>query len=209
MARRLLRVGLTGGIATGKSTCLRHFAALGIPTIDSDAIARDLVRPATPGLAAVVARFGPGVLAPDGSLDRFALGRIVFSDEQARHDLEGIIHPGVFARLQHWFAAEGERADTQDAGLGTAVAIADVPLLYEVGSEEAFDRVVVAACTPDQQVARVMTRDGLTESEAQQRIAAQWPIDAKAARADFVIDTSGTKEQTQRQVEEIVDKLRQ
>ena len=208
MARPLLRVGLTGGIATGKSTCLRHFAALGIPTIDSDAIARDLVQPGTPGLSAVVARFGAEVLSPDGTLDRSTLGRIVFRDEQARHDLENIIHPGVFAALQHWFAAEGERAEAQDPSLGTALAVADVPLLYEVGSEDAFDRVIVAACRPDQQIARAMARDGLTEVEAQQRIAAQWPIDAKAARADFVIDTSGTKDETERQVKEIVERLR-
>jgi len=195
VARSLIRVGLTGGIATGKSTCLRHFAALGIPTIDSDVIARELVEPGTPGLAAVVSQFGSGVLRADGSLDRAQLGRIVFTDDSARRDLEAIIHPGVFARLQEWFA--GQRG----------VAVADVPLLFETNSQDAFDLIIVAACRPDQQVTRLMLRDGLTETEARQRIAAQGPVDEKRARADYVIDTSGAKAEAETQVKDVLEKI--
>ena len=206
MAQRLLRIGLTGGIATGKSTCLRHFAALGIPTIDADRIARDLVAPETPGLAAIAARFGSAVLSADRALDRHALGRLVFADAKARHDLEAIIHPGVFAALREWFAAEA--ATMTSDRTTTRLAVADVPLLFETNSRGEFDRVVVAACRPDQQVARLIARDGLTEADARQRISIQLPIDDKRARADAVIDTSGTQGETERQIRSVVDRLR-
>lgn len=179
------RVALTGGIATGKSRCLAAFAALGVPVIDADRVARDVVAPGTPGFQAIADRFGPEVVTAAGSINREALGAIVFADTLARHDLEGIIHPAVYDTILRWFAS-------LDAPLG----IADIPLLYETGRAGDFDAVVVAACRPGQQLARLMARSGLSEDAARARIAAQWPLADKVARADYVIDTSGTLEQT-------------
>jgi len=206
-----LRVALTGGIATGKSTCLRRFAALGVPTLDSDRLAREAVAPGTSGLAAVVARFGPRVLTPDGVLDRKALGHVIFSKPEDRTALEAIIHPLVFARISDWFAEQITKAgDTQPGSTGgrqPSFAVADVPLLYEAGKAEAFDAVVVAACPADVQISRLMARDGLSRAEALARIDAQWPIDQKRTRADYVVDTSGTVAETERQVDEIALRL--
>jgi dephospho-CoA kinase len=200
-------VALTGGIGSGKSTCLRRFADLGVPTIDADVLARAAVAPGTPGLQKVVERFGEGVLQPTGELDREALGRLVFADAGARHDLEAIVHPAVYRAIADWF----ERCAQGLAGPSTrrpGVAVADIPLLYETGHERDVDRVVVAACRPDQQLTRLMARDGLPESEARRRIAAQIPLGLKADRADYVIDTSGSLDDTHRQVIEVWERLR-
>lgn len=188
MARRPLRVGLTGGIATGKSYCLGRFEQLGAPVIDADVLARAVVAPGTAGFAEVVRHFGPEVVA-NGTLDRHALGRLVFADPAARHALEAIVHPRVYAATASWYDAL-ERAGH------ARFAVADVPLLYETGHEREFDLVVVAACRADLQRARLMARDGLTEIEADRRIAAQLPIDVKRARADYVIDTNGSTVET-------------
>jgi dephospho-CoA kinase len=200
-----MRVALTGGIATGKSHCLRAFAALGVRTLDSDVLAREAVEPGTTGLEAVLARFGRGLLRPDGTLDRAALGRIVFADPAARRDLEAIIHPLVYAVIQ---ARVGSPSRQPHAPEPEALSITDIPLLYESGHAQDFDRVVVAACRPDQQLARLMARDGLSEADARQRIATQLPIDVKAERADYVIDTSGPLADTDRQVVEVFERLR-
>jgi len=189
-----LRVALTGGIATGKSHCLREFASLGAPTIDADVLAREVVAQGTPGFSAVVRRFGRPVLDGSGALDRAALGRIVFDDPAARHDLEAIVHPAVYAAISTWF---------NDLSDDVPAAIADIPLLFETNHASDFDRVIVAACTPEEQLTRLMARDGLSESEARQRLAAQMPIDVKRQRGDDVIDTSGTVEETNRQVAEV------
>jgi dephospho-CoA kinase len=183
----MVRAALTGGIATGKSYCLSRFAALGAATIDADRLARDAVAAGTPGLQRVVERFGAGILLPDGTLDRPALGRIVFADRGARADLEAIIHPEVYRRIGAWFA---------DLPAGTRVAIADIPLLFETGQEHDFDRVVVAACAPAEQLRRLMARDNLGREAALARLEAQWPIDAKVARADIVIQTDGSFAET-------------
>jgi dephospho-CoA kinase len=205
MAARVLRVALTGGIATGKSHCLGRFAALGVPTIDADVLSHEVVAPGTAGLAAVVARFGNAVLDADGGLDRAALGEIVFTDAAARADLEAIIHPLVYARISAWFEsldrAAGPAANTR------GFAIADIPLLYETGHERDFDRVIVAASSASVQEQRLAGR-GLSPDEARQRIAAQMPTDIKRARADIVIDTNGSKEETDRQVAAIFETLR-
>ena len=193
MGARFERLALTGGIATGKSVCLRRFAQLGLPTIDADVVARAVVAPGTAGLAAVVTRFGPGILRPDGSLNRAALGHLVFADAEARSHLEDIVHPAVFDAIERWLNDQSRRAS--DAG-APHVAIADIPLLYEVGQAGRFDRVIVAACPPEQQIERLMARDGITEEAARRRLAAQWPIDRKRALADFVIDTSGSMDET-------------
>ncbi|PYR58489.1 MAG: dephospho-CoA kinase [Acidobacteria bacterium] len=187
----MIRVALTGGIATGKSYCLRRFAELGVPAIDADRLARDAVAPGTPGLAAVAARFGGGIIAADGSLDRGALGRIVFADTRARAALEAIVHPEVYRRIREWSA-------NQPAG--TRVAIADIPLVYETGQEHEFDRVVVAACAPEEQLRRIAARDGLPHADARARIAAQWPIGEKVKRADIVIWTDRGNAETDAQV---------
>ena len=194
----MVRAALTGGIATGKSHCSARFAALGAAVLDADALARNALAQGTPGLASVVARFGAGVLAPDGALDRPALARIVFSDRTARADLEAIVHPEVYRRISRWFA---------DLPAGTKVAIADIPLLFETGHQHEFDRVIVCACPPDVQLRRVMTRDGLSEAEARARLAAQWPIEEKARRADYLIRTDGTFAATDAQIEEVFRRL--
>jgi dephospho-CoA kinase len=194
----MLRAALTGGIATGKSYCLGRFASLGAPVIDADRLSRDAVAPGTPGLARVVTRFGQGVLQPDGSLDRPALGRIVFSDRVARADLEAIIHPEVYRRISEWYA---------DLPLGTRVALADIPLLFETGHQHDFDRVIVCACEPSEQLRRLMRRDQLSQEAAQARLDAQWPIAEKAARADYVIRTDGSYADTDREVAKVYEAL--
>jgi dephospho-CoA kinase len=188
----VLRVALTGGIATGKSTCLRRFAELGARTIDADVIAREVVLPGRPALAAIVSRFGTGILGPDGTVDRSALGRVVFHDAEARADLERIIHPEVFAAIERWF--EELVAHTPEST--PIVAIADIPLLYETDQAHRFDWVIVSACDRPQQLERLMARNGLSREEAQTRIDAQLSIDEKRARADLVVDTSGTMAET-------------
>lgn len=193
------RVALTGGIATGKSHVRARFEALGVPTIDSDVLAREAVAPGTSGLAAVVTRFGQGVLHSDGTLDREALAGIVFVDPDARMALEAIIHPDVRRAIDGWFAALD--ADRHP------YAIADIPLLYEVGRAHDFDAVIVAACDLDTQVRRVMKRDRVSEADARQRIAAQLPIDQKIRRADHVIRTDGTYEDTDRRVSAVFERL--
>jgi dephospho-CoA kinase len=184
-------VALTGGIATGKSYCLGRFAAHGVPTIDADVLAREAVAAGTPGLAAVAERFGAGVLAADGTLDRPALGRIVFGDTKARAALEAIIHPEVYRRIREWFA---------NLPAGARIAMADIPLVFETGHNHDFDEVVVAACDPEEQVRRVMARDGLSDAEARARLTAQWPIEEKAKRANRVIWTDRGFAETDRQI---------
>jgi dephospho-CoA kinase len=194
-----LRVALTGGIATGKSHVLRLIADRGVPTIDADVLARQVVQPGTPGFDAIRERFGDGVVDSQGQLDRHRLGDIVFDDENARRNLEGIVHPAVYDAIARWW---GELARA-----GAAMGVADIPLLFETDREGDFQRVIVAACAPETQRARLMARDNLSEEEADQRLAAQWPIGAKASRADFVIQTDGTFEETQQQVLRVLERL--
>jgi dephospho-CoA kinase len=188
------RVALTGGIATGKSHCLQRFTALGAPTIDADLVAREVVAPGSPTLASIVARFGPGLIAGDGSLDRALLGRVIFTDPAARHDLNALLHPMIYERIQSWY---DRLAGAQPA---PRAAIAGVPLLFETGREQEFDWVVVTACRPEQQLARLIVRDRMSKADALLRIRSQMPIEKKAQRGDDVIDTSGTIEETDRQV---------
>jgi len=201
---RLLRVALTGGIATGKSYCLTRFAELGAPTIDADVLAHRALAPGTPGLAAVVSRFGPGVLHPHGEIDRKRLGQIVFADAAARRDLEAITHPVVYRAIADWFAA----LDNPTAGAARPrLAIADIPLLYESDHQGDFDRVVVAACPPALQLTRLLARGGLTEKEARERLDSQLSIEEKMRRADYVIDTSGTQADTDRKVRDLFNAM--
>ena len=199
MTSRLLRVALTGGIATGKSYCLTRFAERGAPTIDADVLAHRVLAPGTPGFDAAVTRFGQAILEPHGEIDRAALGRIVFADEDARRDLEAIVHPAVYGAISLWF----EGLDRSTLVGGPRVAIADIPLLYETGHDRDFDKVIVAACLPGMQLTRLMKRNRLSEEEAKQRIDAQMPIADKAKRADYVIDTSGEYAETDLQIEAV------
>jgi dephospho-CoA kinase len=195
----VVQAALTGGIATGKSYCLARLAALGAPTIDADVLARLAVAPGSPGLAAVVARFGPALLRGDGTLDRPALARIIFADRVARADLEAIVHPDVYRRIREWFA---------QLPLATVVAVADIPLLFETGHEFDFDAVVVAACSPEEQLQRLMNRDSLSEADARARLAAQFPIDEKVRRAKYVIRTDGGFAATDAEIARVYEQLR-
>jgi dephospho-CoA kinase len=194
------RVALTGGIASGKSRVLRSLAARGIPTVDADRIAHEALAPATPAAVAVAQRFGAAVVDAEGRIDRRALAAIVFNDADARLALEAIVHPSVYTAIDRWFSA---------LPADTPFGVADIPLLYETGHESRFDTVIVAACSPEEQLRRVMARDHLSREEAAARLAAQWPIDEKVRRADHVIWTTGSFEETDRQVERLVDLLQQ
>ena len=192
-----MRIGLTGGIASGKSTVARELERLGAFTIDADVLARDVVALGTEGLKAVVARFGNSVLAADGSLDRSVLARVIFADPQARADLNAIIHPLVRER-----AAELEAA----APVG-AVVVHVIPLLVETGQQDRFDAVVVVDTTVEEQLRRLTRRDGLTQTEAEQRVAAQASREERLGAATHVIDSSGPVRETMRQVDELWQNL--
>jgi len=193
------RVALTGGIATGKSHVRAQFEELGVPTIDADTLAREAIAPGTPGLDAVVRRFGADVCDATGALNRKKLGAIVFGDPRARHDLEQIVHPYVREAMNRWFASLDPAR--------SSFALADIPLLFETGREREFEAVLVTACEASTQLERLMKRDGLTREEAAQRIAAQWPLDEKIANADYVIRTDGTFDDTHRQVDTVIRQL--
>jgi dephospho-CoA kinase len=195
----MLKVALTGGIATGKTYVLERFRRLGAPTLDADALVHGIEAPGTEATAAIAARFGSEVLAADGSVNRAKLGPIVFSDPAARRDLEAIVHPAVYRAM-----AAGIRAFELTGAYRFAVV--DVPLLFETGGNERFDAVIVTACPIESQLARLLER-GLTETAARQRLAAQWSTDRKTAKADFVIRTDGTFDETDRQVADVYGKL--
>ena len=197
----MLRVALTGGIASGKSYVLGQIASRGVPTIDADALVHQALTAGSPAVPRVAARFGQGVLDPDGSVDRKALGRMVFADARARADLEALLHPEVFRRIDQWFASLVTKAPP------FLFAVADIPLLFETRHEGLFDRVIVATCSPARQMERMMERDGLTREEAQARLRAQWPIEDKARFAHYVIDTNGTFEETDGQVDHVIAEI--
>ena len=188
-----MRVGLTGGVASGKSTVSAILDELGAVVIDADLLAREAVAPGTAGLAAVVAAFGEGVLAADGTLDRPAVGAIVFADEGQRRTLEGIIHPRVRAR-----AAEIEA----EAPPG-AVVVHDIPLLTETGQAGSFDAVVVVDVPVATQLDRMVELRGLSRQEAESRVAAQAPREERLSIATYVVDNTGTLEELRDRVAEV------
>ncbi|MEP7309379.1 MAG: dephospho-CoA kinase [Acidobacteriota bacterium] len=194
----MLRVALTGGIATGKSYVLERFRRRGIPVLDADTLAHGVMAPGTEATAAIAARFG-AVIGADGAVDRAKLGPIVFADENARRDLEAIVHPAVYRAI-----AAGLRAFERIGG--SPLVVVDVPLLFETDHASDFDRVIVTAAPVDVQLERLRVR-GLSEPEARQRLAAQQSTDEKIARADFVIRTDGAFEDTDRQVEDLLQVL--
>jgi dephospho-CoA kinase len=178
----MLRVGLTGGIGSGKSEVSRRLSALGAVVIDADIIAREVVAPGTPGLAEIVGAFGPDVLRPDGSLDRPKLGDIVFADADLLGRLNAIVHPRVGARMR-------ELEDGAGAG---SVLVHDVPLIAENGLREQFDLVVVVDVPPELQLRRLVTERGMSQEQASARMAAQASRQQRLAIADIVVDNSGT-----------------
>jgi dephospho-CoA kinase len=186
----VLRIGLTGGIGSGKSSVSRLLGEHGAVIVDADAIAREVVAPGTPGLAAIVEAFGAAVLAADGSLDRPRLAAVVFADPEARGTLDGIVHPLVRARAR----------ELEAAAPPGAVVVHDVPLLAETGQGSAYDVVVVVEADPDMRVARLVER-GLTAEDARARIAVQATDEERRAIADVVLDNSGTPEELAQQVE--------
>jgi dephospho-CoA kinase len=195
----MLRVALTGGIATGKSHVLERLRRRGVPCLDADVLAHGVEAAGTEATQAIEARFGGGVLAKDGSVDRMKLGPIVFADSAARRDLEAIVHPAVYRAI-----TAGLRAFELT---GTPrLAVVDVPLLFESGRASDFDTVIATVCRPDIQLARLIAR-GLSDADARQRLAAQLPAAEKAARASHVIDTSGTFEETDAQVDHVLKAL--
>lgn len=187
------RVGLTGGVASGKSTVATMLEELGSVVIDADALAREVVAKGSPGLAAVVQEFGEGLLGADGELDRPAMGRLVFNDEEARKRLEAIVHPLVFERI-----VELEEQAPQDA-----VVVHDIPLLAESGRAETFAAVIVVDVPPELQVDR-MTRDrGWTDADARSRIAAQATREDRLSVATHVVENTGTREDLRDRVAEV------
>lgn len=190
-----MNIGLTGGIACGKSTVAAMLVQRGAILIDADQIAREVVLPGSPALALVAERFGLGVLQEDGSLNRKALGEIVFRDEAARKDLEGLLHPRIRALMR-------ERMETAERLTPDKLVVVDVPLLFESKLAYMFEETLLVYIPPELQLVRLQARDGITRQQAQSRLAAQMPIDDKRRLADRVIDNSGTIAETERQVDE-------
>ncbi len=196
----MLRVGLTGSIAVGKSFVTSVFAELGCRILDADQTAREVVAPGAAGLKAVVEEFGEEVLAPDGTLDRSRLGSIVFADEAKRQRLNHILHPVIIARqdeiLREW--------ETEDPN---GIGIVDAALMIESGGYKRFDKLIVVHCRPEVQLERLMLRNNLTLAEAQRRIASQMPQEEKQKYADYLIDTSDGFEPTRKRTIEVYNEL--
>jgi dephospho-CoA kinase len=172
-------VGLTGGIACGKSAVASLLRSRGVPVVDADQVARQVVAPGSDGLAAVVARFGTAVLQPDGGLDRAALRGIVSADADARKDLEGITHPRIFTGIRQWLDTQAEQDHP--------VAVVEAALMVETGSWRLYDALLVVACQPGTQLARLMARDGMAEADARRWLATQIPVAEKATYGTAVI----------------------
>ena len=198
----MLRVGLTGGISTGKSTVGLMFVELGCQLIDSDRITHQLLEPGQAVHEAVVKEFGERILAADGIIDRPILGEIVFKDPQARAKLNSLIHPAVIQRQQEWL----KEMEATDPG---GVAIVDAALMIEVGTYKSYDKVIVVTCSPEIQKQRLLARSGLSEEQIEARVRSQMPMEEKVKFADFAIDNSGDRSTTRRQVEEVNSKLRE
>jgi dephospho-CoA kinase len=197
----MLHVGLTGGLASGKSTVARALEDLGCLVIRADDLGRQVQEPGGEAYDAIVREFGPGILNPDGSLDRRKLGARVFADPEQLARLSALVHPPVRAReraLAQAFAREHP----------DGVAVTEAAILIEGGRQRDYARMIVAVCTPEQQIERAMARDGLTRQEVVDRLRRQMPLSEKVKYADYVIDTSGSKENTVRQTQAVYDSLR-
>lgn len=195
-------LGLTGGIATGKSVVAGFFRELGAAVVDADRLAHEVTDPGQPALEEIVRAFGPGVLTADGRLDRAALGRLVFADVGARRRLEAIVHPRVRERLRE--------AVDRLKGAGPPLIVLEIPLLFETGEEllPLLDRVLVVTAPEAVQLRRLQERNRLSEAEARARMAAQMPLSEKVRRADYVVENGGALEETRRQVVRVWEALR-
>jgi dephospho-CoA kinase len=193
-----LQFGLTGGIASGKSTVARMFEELGAKIIDADALGHEMLEPGTPTHAEIARRFPSAVR--EGRIERAALGALVFADPAKLRELNAVLHPAIIARSAQIAAA-------YHADAPHAVVIVDAALIYEAGIAGHFRKIIVAWCRPEQQLERLMAKTGLSRAEAERRIASQMPADQKRRRADYVIDCSGTLDQTREQVERLYPEL--
>ena len=197
----MLRVGLTGSIAVGKTFVAATLAELGCRVLDADSVARTVVEPGREGLRAVVEAFGADVLTQDGRLDRARLGGIVFADEKRRQLLNSILHPLIIAsqeeQLRKW--------EREEPG---GIAVVDAALVIESGSYRRFDKLIVVHCNAEAQIERLMKRNALTRAEAERRIAAQMPQKEKMRYADYLIDTSGSFEESRHQTEQVYNSLK-
>ena len=197
----MLRVGLTGGISTGKTTVGKMFVELGCHLLDSDSITRELFKPGHAVNAAVAAAFGPSVVLPDGSINRAALGELVFNDEPMRHRLNGIVHPAIMERQKQFLESVAAK---DSEGIG----IVEAALMVEVGTYANYDKLIVVTSTPEIQRRRLRERSSLTPQQIESRIASQMPHEEKAKFADFIVENSGDLDHTRQQVEEIHRELR-
>jgi dephospho-CoA kinase len=197
----MLRVGLTGGIASGKSTVGRMFGELGCRVIESDLITRRLFEPGDPVNKAVAKTFGRRVVAPDGSIDRTVLGEIVFNNPEFRQKLNDLVHPAIKNR-QAEFLASVEAEDPR------AIGIVEAALIIEVGNHKNYDKVVLVTCSPEMQRQRLRERSSLTADQIEARIASQMPMEEKVKFANYVIDNSGDRGSTRQQVQEVHRQLR-
>lgn len=196
-----MRIGLTGGIACGKSTVSAMLTELGAHLVDADRVAREVVLPGEPALQAVAEKFGQAVLNEDGSLNRPALGSIVFGQADRLRELEAITHPAIRQRMRE----QMEQAERLEAD---PVVVADIPLLYETEQQSSYEGVIVVYVPHEVQRERLMNRNGLSADEAERRIGLQMDIERKRSMADWVIDNSGTLEETRKQVQQLWDSLR-
>ena len=198
----MLKVGLTGSIAVGKTFVLGVLSELGCHVIDADVVARQVALPGSPGLKAVIDAFGEEVLKSDGSLNRARLGEIVFADEAKRQQLNSILHPFIIAAQD----AQLRELELQDP---KGIVVVDAALMIESGGYKRFDKLIVVHCRPEIQLQRLMRRNKLSREEAEQRIAAQMPQEEKKRYADYLIDTSGDFAETRRQTEDVYHALRE
>ena len=192
----MLKVGLTGGLASGKTFVAGVFEQLGCAVISADRLGHEALRRGSAAFPAVVAEFGDAIVGEDGEIDRKALGEIVFADEAQLKQLNALVHPHVFQKQEKLFAEIAGR-DPQ------AVVVSEAAIMIESGSYARYDRIVVTVCPPELQIRRYSEREGASEAEARARLARQMPLEEKRKYADFVIDTSGTKQETRRQAREL------
>jgi dephospho-CoA kinase len=197
----MLKVGLTGSIAVGKSFVLSVLKDLGCHVIDADQIAREVVTPGAPGFDLLIQTFGKDIVSADGTLNRAKLGAIVFADKAKRQQLNAILHPSIIAAQDR----ELQRVEKQDPN---GIAVVDAALMIESGGYKRFAKLIVVYCEPEIQIQRLLKRDRLSREDAERRIASQMPQEEKKKYADFVIDTSGSFESTHKQVEVVFSELR-
>lgn len=196
----MLRIGLTGGIACGKTTVARMFGDLGCKLINADAVGHEVIRKPQPAYHEIIEAFGSGVLGADDEIDRNRLGNLVFSDREKLYRLNAIVHPRILDRSEHYMEKMTENEPE-------AIVVVEAALIYEARGEGRFQKMVVAWCRPEQQVERLQKNSGLSAEDAERRISSQMPSDEKRKRADYVIDCSGTLEATRRQVRVVYDEL--